>query len=64
MRASRVQLSAKLLGLVFHAKGVERLVRNNIYQGRAADKYYESLDWVLTPPDYVRNFGAGAKAGA
>lgn len=64
VRASRVQLSAKLLGLVFHAKGVERLVRNNIYQGRAADKYYESLDWVLTPPDYVRNFGAGAKAGA
>lgn len=64
VRASRVQLSAKLLGLVFHAKGVERLVRNNIYQGRAADKYYESLNWVLTPPDYVRNFGAGAKAGA
>lgn len=56
VRASRVQLSAKLLGLVFHAKGVERLVRNNIYQGRCPDKYYEALDWVLTSPDYVRNF--------
>jgi len=64
VRASRVQLSAKLLGLVFHARGVERLVRNNIYQGRSPEKYYESLDWVLTPPDYVRNFRAAAKAGA
>lgn len=64
VRASRVQLSAKLLGLVFHARGVDRLVRNNIYQGRSPDKYYESLDWVLIPPDYVRNFGAAAKAGA
>ena len=64
VRASRVQLSAKLLGLVFHAKGVERLVRNNMYQGRSPGRYYDALDWVLTPPDYVRNFRAGSTARA
>ena len=56
VRASRVQLSAKLLGLVFHASGVERLVRNDIYQRRSPERYYDTLDWVFTAPDYVRNF--------
>ena len=56
VRASRVQLSAKLLGLVFHASGVERLVRNDIYQGRAPERYYDALDWAFSAPDYVRNF--------
>jgi 3-hydroxybenzoate 6-monooxygenase len=57
VRASRVQTSAKLLGLVFHAGGVDRLVRNDIYQGRSAERYYDALDWVFTAPQYVRGFG-------
>lgn len=57
VRASRVQISAKLLGMLFHAPdGVERRVRNSLYQGRSADRYYDALDWIFTPPDYVRNF--------
>jgi 3-hydroxybenzoate 6-monooxygenase len=56
VRASRVQLSAKLLGLVFHASGVERLVRNDIYQGRSPERYYDALEWLFTAPDYVREF--------
>jgi salicylate hydroxylase len=57
VRASRVQVSAKLLGLLFHAAdGVERLVRNSMYQGRTPERYYDVLDWLFTPPDYVRNF--------
>jgi 3-hydroxybenzoate 6-monooxygenase len=56
VRASRVQTSAKLLGLVFHAGGVERLVRNDIYQGRSAERYYDALDWVFTAPRYVTSF--------
>ncbi len=56
VRASRVQISARLLGLVFHASGVERLVRNDIYQGRPVERYYDTLDWVFSAPDYVRNF--------
>jgi len=56
VRASRVQISAKMLGLVFHASGVERLVRNDIYQGRSPQRYYDALEWLFTAPDYIRNF--------
>jgi salicylate hydroxylase len=57
VRASRVQISAKLLGMVFHAAdGVERRVRNDIYRGRPPERYYDALEWVFTAPEYVRNF--------
>lgn len=57
VRASRVQLSSKLVGAVFHAPdGVPRLVRNQIYQGRSAKQHYDALEWVFTAPDYVRDF--------
>ena len=57
-RASRVQISANsLIGLIFHAAdGVPRLVRNDIYRGRPAGRYYDALEWVFSAPDYVRNF--------
>jgi 3-hydroxybenzoate 6-monooxygenase len=57
LRASRVQISSGLLGLLFHASGVERLVRNEIYKDRPAERYYEALDWIFSAPEYVRNFG-------
>jgi 2-polyprenyl-6-methoxyphenol hydroxylase-like FAD-dependent oxidoreductase len=56
LRASRVQISSGLLGLLFHAAGVERLVRNEIYRGRPAERYYDALDWIFSAPDYVRSF--------
>jgi salicylate hydroxylase len=56
VRASRVQISARMLGLLFHAEGVSRLVRNDIYQGRPAERYYDGLDWIFSAPDYVREF--------
>jgi 2-polyprenyl-6-methoxyphenol hydroxylase-like FAD-dependent oxidoreductase len=56
VRASRVQISSRLFGLVYHADGVARLVRNDIYQGRSPERYYDALDWLFTPPDYVRAF--------
>jgi salicylate hydroxylase len=56
VRASRVQISSRMLGLLYHADGVSRLVRNDIYQGRPAERYYDALDWVFTAPDYVRGF--------
>jgi hypothetical protein len=52
-----VQISSRMLGLLYHADGVTRLVRNDIYQGRSAARYYEALDWIFTAPDYVRDFG-------
>jgi salicylate hydroxylase len=57
LRASRVQLSASLIGLIFHAPdGIQRLVRNEIYGRRSIDQHYDALDWVFRSPDYVRNF--------
>ena len=60
LRASRVQISAGLLGLVFHASGAARLVRNDIYRDRPPQRYYEALDWIFSAPDYVRSFRAAS----
>jgi salicylate hydroxylase len=57
VRASRVQVSAGLLGMIFHVPdGVSRLIRNDIYLGRPAERYYDALDWIFTAPDYVKAF--------
>jgi 2-polyprenyl-6-methoxyphenol hydroxylase-like FAD-dependent oxidoreductase len=56
VRASRVQISSRLFGLVYHADGVARRVRNDIYQGRPAERYYDALDWLFAAPAYVREF--------
>lgn len=61
VRASRVQISAAMLGLLFHASGAARLVRNEIYMGRSVARHYEALDWIFSAPDYVRGFD-GARA--
>jgi 2-polyprenyl-6-methoxyphenol hydroxylase-like FAD-dependent oxidoreductase len=62
-RASRVQVSANsLVGMIFHVPdGIERLIRNDIYRGRTPERYYDALEWVFTPPDYVRDFKKAKK---
>src|SRR5687768_3467978 len=64
VRATRVQISANtLVGMIFHVPdGLERLVRNDVYRGRSAERYYDALEWVFSAPEYVRNFNA--KRGA
>jgi salicylate hydroxylase len=66
VRASRVQISANsLVGQIFHVPdGLQRLIRNDIYLGRSPDRYYDALEWVFAPPDYVRNFARPARARA
>jgi 3-hydroxybenzoate 6-monooxygenase len=58
VRTSRVQISANsLIGMIFHVPdGLERLVRNDIFRGRAPERYYDALEWVFSAPDYVRTF--------
>ncbi|HEX9395949.1 MAG TPA: 3-hydroxybenzoate 6-monooxygenase [Burkholderiales bacterium] len=58
VRASRVQVSANsLIGMIFHVPdGIARQVRNDMYRGRPAERYYDAIDWVFSAPDYVRNF--------
>jgi salicylate hydroxylase len=64
VRATRVQVSAnRLIGMIFHVPdGLERLVRNDIYLGRPAERFYDALEWVFSAPDYVRNFAARGAA--
>ncbi len=64
-RASRVQISANsLVGMIFHVPdGIERLVRNDIYRGRPAERYYDALEWIFSAPDFVRNFNETRGAG-
>ncbi len=45
-RTARVVLSAREMGRIFHAKGVERLVRNDLWKGRTAERYYDALEWI------------------
>ncbi|PXW29462.1 3-hydroxybenzoate 6-monooxygenase [Paraburkholderia caballeronis] len=45
-RTARVLYSAREMGRVYHAKGVERLVRNSLWVGRTQEQFYDSLQWL------------------
>jgi salicylate hydroxylase len=54
VRTARVQISSLMMDKLNHAKGVERKVRNSLFEGRTAEEYYDRLAWLYTPPDYVK----------
>jgi 3-hydroxybenzoate 6-monooxygenase len=45
-RTARVLWSAREMGRIYHAKGVERLVRNQLWVGRTRDQFYDALEWL------------------
>lgn len=45
-RTARVVLSAREMGRLYHAHGVERLVRNDLWKGRDAAGFYDALAWL------------------
>ena len=45
-RTARVVLSAREMGRIYHAKGVERLVRNALWKDRSAERFYDALEWL------------------
>jgi salicylate hydroxylase len=45
-RTARVVLSVREMGRLYHAKGVERLVRNDLWKGRSAASFYDALAWL------------------
>ncbi len=53
VRTARVQLSSLAMDRLNHARGVERLVRNSLFEGRTAEEFYDRIAWLYTPPDYV-----------
>lgn len=45
-RTARVVLSAREMGRIFHASGVERLVRNDLWKGRGTERFYDAMEWL------------------
>ncbi|HYF18168.1 MAG TPA: FAD-dependent monooxygenase, partial [Ramlibacter sp.] len=62
VRTARVQLSSRMLDRLYHVGGVERLVRNSIFEGRSPAEYHERLSWLFTPPRYVSQWRQAAVA--
>jgi 2-polyprenyl-6-methoxyphenol hydroxylase-like FAD-dependent oxidoreductase len=54
VRTARVQISSLMMDKINHARGVERRVRNSLFEGRTAEEYYDRLAWLFTPPPYVK----------
>ena len=54
VRTARVQISSLMMDKINHAKGVERKVRNSLFEGRTPQEYYDRLAWLYTPPPYVK----------
>jgi len=46
-RTARIVLSAREMGRIYHAEGVERLVRNDLWRGRSMEGFYEALHWLF-----------------
>jgi len=45
-RTARIVLSGREMGRIYHAKGVERLVRNELWKGRTAERFYDAMEWL------------------
>lgn len=45
-RTARIVLSAREMGRIYHASGIERLVRNEMWADRPQDSFYTALDWL------------------
>jgi 3-hydroxybenzoate 6-monooxygenase len=54
VRTARVQISSLMMTKLNDAKGVERKVRNSLFEGRRPEEYYDRLAWLYTPPAYVK----------
>lgn len=45
-RSGRAVLAAREMGRIYHAKGVERLIRNSLWTGRTLDQFYDAMAWL------------------
>jgi len=45
-RTARIVLSAREMGRLYHAEGVERLVRNSLWKGRSQERFYDAIEWL------------------
>ena len=47
-RTARVVWSAREMGRLYHAKGVERQVRNALWAGRSQERFYDAVEWLYS----------------
>ncbi|PLX74491.1 MAG: salicylate hydroxylase [Azoarcus sp.] len=45
-RTARIVLSSREMGRIYHAKDVERLVRNDLWKGRSPARFYDAMEWL------------------
>jgi 2-polyprenyl-6-methoxyphenol hydroxylase-like FAD-dependent oxidoreductase len=45
-RTARIVLSAREMGRLYHAKGVERQIRNSLWKGRTPERFYDAIEWL------------------
>ena len=45
-RTARILWSAREMGRLYHAKGVERQVRNQLWDGRTQEQFYDAMQWL------------------
>ena len=45
-RTARIVLSGREMGRIYHAKGVERKIRNSLWKGRSQDRFYDAMEWL------------------
>ena len=43
-RAARTVLSSHQMGRLYHTRGAERLVRNQLWCGRSPERFYDALE--------------------
>ena len=45
-RTARIVLSGREMGRIYHAKGIERKIRNSLWKGRSPERYYDAMEWL------------------
>ena len=45
-RTARIVLSSREMGRIYHARGVERLVRNELWRARSPERFYDAVEWL------------------
>ncbi len=45
-RTARAALMTREMGRIYHAKGVERMVRDELWKGRTPGRFYDALEWL------------------
>ena len=46
VRTARLVYMSREMGRIYHASGVERLVRNSLWKDRTPERFYDSLEWL------------------